>query len=183
MYTALQKKTNIRVNLQKLIRNNETYASIDGYDDYLISDHGNVFSSKTGKLLKQQNKSGFMQVPLYHNDGSRKMFLIHRLVATEFLPNPENKTCINHIDGDNSNNHVNNLRWATEQDIQRNRKLTSKNTSGHKGVSFDHTQNRWKACITTNKATVHLGYFKKKEDAINARVQKAVELHGEFFNE
>ena len=48
------------------------------------------------------------------------MFRVHRLVAAAFIPNPENKPCIDHIDGDRANNHADNLRWVTVKENQNN---------------------------------------------------------------
>lgn len=68
---------------------------------------------------------GLYQVSNYGNVKSilynkRKTFSIHRLVAAAFIPNPDNKPCVDHIDGNRLNNHVDNLRWATHLENNNN---------------------------------------------------------------
>lgn len=90
----------------------ETWRDIAGYEGiYQVSNHGRV---KTRKKIKtpQKNNRGYMTIMLYKNDGGRH-FLIHRLVAQAFIPNPENKATVNHKDGVRSNNKLDNLEWAT----------------------------------------------------------------------
>jgi len=94
----------------------ELFKPIDGYDNYFVSNFGNIKNSKTNKILKQKTeKNGYKRIGLFIN-GNRKMFLIHRLVGIAFLENPEKKEMIDHIDENKSNNNVKNLRWATNQD-------------------------------------------------------------------
>jgi len=90
----------------------EHWKEIENYEDYLISDHGRVFSCKRKKFLKpQKNRGGYLFVNLYKN-GVHKHYL-HRLVALAFIENPENKRTVNHIDGCKTNNHISNLEWNT----------------------------------------------------------------------
>ena len=93
--------------------------------NYEVSDKGNIKSVNyrgTGKsaIRKQSiSKNGYMRVILSDN-GKNKTYFVHRLVAAAFIPNPENKPCIDHIDGDRANNHADNLRWVTVKENQNN---------------------------------------------------------------
>lgn len=71
-----------------------------------------------------------------------------------------------------------NCRWATKSEQARNRRKSSKNTSGYVGVGWKKDRDKWSATITVNKKVKHLGYFENKIDAINAR-RKAED---EYFN-
>ncbi|MCC2341873.1 NUMOD4 motif-containing HNH endonuclease [Bacillus tropicus] len=92
---------------------NERWKEVVGFEGYYVSDLGNV-KGKQGTLLKQQlNKStGYYHVNVRKN-GKPRTNTIHRLVAEAFLPMVEGKTQVNHIDGDKTNNNVNNLEWVT----------------------------------------------------------------------
>lgn len=68
------------------------------------------------RILKpHQMKNGYMTVGLKRHNKPKYM-TVHRLVAEAFIPNPDNKPCIDHIDGDRKNNSVENLRWCTHKE-------------------------------------------------------------------
>lgn len=72
---------------------------------------------KRGKILKpnNNNNSGYYKITLSKN-GISKVFSVHRLVAETFISNPQNKPCVNHIDGNKLNNDINNLEWTTAKE-------------------------------------------------------------------
>ena len=90
------------------------YKPVKDYEEfYLIYDDGRVWSIRKNKFLKPQlTYDGYLTVDLC-KDGGDKIVKIHRLVAMAFIPNPDNLPCVNHLDEDKTNNHVNNLEWCT----------------------------------------------------------------------
>lgn len=81
---------------------------IEGFEDYIITLDGKVFSLKTMMFLKNFVKSEYIYVKI-----GKKSHRVHRLVAKAYLSNIENKATVNHIDGNKHNNMLCNLEWAT----------------------------------------------------------------------
>jgi hypothetical protein len=110
----------------------------------------------------------------------RKNIKMHRLImrATSGME-------VDHINGNRLDNRRCNLRICTRSQNHCNVGLSSRNTSGFKGIVFDYKT--WNAKITKNGKRIHLGCFKNKEDAARAYDRAAKELFGEFaklnFNE
>ena len=102
---------------------------IEGYEGfYWITSKGRVISADRydrfnrhvgGEVKPQLAGQGYPFVCLY-KDGKGKQRYVHRLVAQAFVPNPENKREVDHIDNDKTNNDVSNLRWVTHKENQNN---------------------------------------------------------------
>jgi hypothetical protein len=92
----------------------EEYKDISDYENYEVSNMGNVRNKNTGRILKSYNKGGYAVVGLSKTTG--KIFQVHRLVCQSFILNPENKSQVNHIDKNGLNNMVTNLEWNTHQE-------------------------------------------------------------------
>ena len=159
----------------------EEFLPIDGFDNYLVSNFGNVKNSKTNRILKPGNdKDGYKLINLCKN-GKVKNFKVHRLVGNAFLENPDNKPVIDHIDEDKANNNVMNLRWCSQKENHYNRGRNINNKCGYKGVCFDKSRNKYRAMININGKNKNLGRFKTAEEASRAYEAKAKELHGYFY--
>lgn len=80
---------------------------------YKVSSNGDVVNTVTGRKLKPNLvKTGYHHVTLCDENGHHQR-TVHRLVATEFIPNPNEYEYINHKDGNKTNNRVDNLEWCT----------------------------------------------------------------------
>lgn len=98
----------------KVIMNDDElkeFEPIKEYPNYLIHRDGRVYNINRKLFMKPRLDKGYVSIIL--ND---KNMAIHRLVATQFIPNPENKKIVNHKDGDKLNNNVNNLEWVTSSE-------------------------------------------------------------------
>jgi len=87
---------------------------IEDYN-YTININGEVTNIKTNKILKQSVNQGRVMVELWKNN-KKKHFLLHRLIAKAFIPNPNNKPQINHINGNPLDNRIENLEWVTDSE-------------------------------------------------------------------
>ena len=84
--------------------------------DYLITEEGDVYSRKFGKLKKMKQRTERYKAINLWNNGKEKAHYVHRLVAETYIPNPDNLPEVNHKDEDKTNNNVANLEWSTHAD-------------------------------------------------------------------
>ena len=144
---------------------------IEGYEGlYEVSYDGEVYSHHTGKDLKPgRASSGYMTVSLNKN-GKPKSHTVHRLVAKAFIPNPENKTDVDHINRNRTDNRVENLIWASRSDNNVNTCIRKDNKTGYKNIC--KTKWGYEVQINRNK----LRYRKHCKTLDEAIAQKSLML-------
>ena len=89
--------------------------------NYYVSEDGKIFSNKSGKLKEMRSNvdtSKYKRLGIITNEGKKRHYLVHRLVAICYLPNPLGLPEVNHKDGDKLNNHYKNLEWVTREENQ-----------------------------------------------------------------
>lgn len=99
----------------------EIWKPIQDYENYFVSNFGRVKNSK-GKIRKfvhDKKDYGYVRVALISKNKKQKNILVHRLVALAFIPNTENKSIVNHLNENKSDNRVENLEWSTLSENQR----------------------------------------------------------------
>lgn len=137
----------------------ESWKDIKGYEGlYQISNLGRIKSfktSKSGKYMTPKNDSrGYLQIQLSNNDKVKKNFKIHRLVAQAFIPNPDNKPCIDHINTIRDDNRVENLRWVTHKENSNNELSIEhyKNVESHHNKHTQEQINKIKETKARNRS-------------------------------
>jgi len=114
------------------------WKAIENYPNYEISNCGLVMNSRGNILKPGINKQTKYEYVILSN-GKKKCYDIHRLVAIAFIPNPENKREVDHIDRCKTNNHVSNLRWTTPSENNQNTGVSCNNKLGiKKYVMINH---------------------------------------------
>ena len=141
---------------------------------YMISNLGNVKSLKRGgnetardRIMKPGVSKRHYFVNLFFKR-KKTISQVHRLVALHFIPNPENKPHVNHLDGNGLNNKVENLEWVTHRENLTHYFLSKKKTSKYVGVSLVGSNNKWLSSIRLNGKKVNLGSFNTEIEASNA---------------
>lgn len=180
--------------------NNEVWKDVPDFEGhYQISNFGRVRSILTSQGTYRErlrktylDRNGYENVDLWKLNKQYKQ-LVHRLVAKAFIPNPENKPTINHIDGIKHNNDLRNLEWVTQSENlvhasetglidkeackQRMLGTKSKNSkSSYHNVSYDNSRNKWIASIKIDRKTTGSKRFDNEIDAAK-HVNYLLDLH------
>jgi len=146
---------------------------------YFVSEGGDVFSTVNGSLRKLSGyvqKNGYKVVKLRKTESSKVLYRVHRLIAEAFVPNPDNKPDVNHIDGNKTNNAASNLEWVTPKEniahaIENN--LFGK-TTYQDAVNRGNARGAQKAVFTVDEAS-ELLFIKQ---ALNLSVKELAKLKG-----
>tara|TARA_R110000782_G_C14493398_1_gene377630 strand:- start:38 stop:499 length:462 start_codon:yes stop_codon:yes gene_type:complete len=138
---------------------------LEGFNNYLIYPDGRVQNKKTKRYLKQSGDGGgYLQLRI-GKDKIKHTFKIHRLVALYYIPNPDNKRCVDHINRNRSDNRIENLRWVTDEENSQNRGATIANKLGIKNICYDKSGDRY-YYQKKMKGVKHSKYFKILEEAV-----------------
>lgn len=129
----------------------------------------------TGPITNQIHPRGYIYIQL---DGNK--YQAHRLAW--FYIHGELPTQLDHIDNDGTNNQISNLRPATPQQNQFNKRRSSKHATP-KGVHYDPERNKWRACATLNRKHYYLGRYDTIREAADAYQAFTRNHHGEFRND
>lgn len=128
------------------------------------------------RILRAKDSQGYIRFTMngaaYH--AHRVAWLIH------FGSWP--KECIDHINGDRSDNRIMNLREASRGENNHNMKINKNNTSGVKGITFHNASGKWRASIKLGGKVAYCSLFESIEEAVIAIKIKRTELHKEFTN-
>jgi len=114
------------------------------YPNYLIYPDGKVWSKNSNRFMKYWlSKPGYCFIKLANDkfkNGKRKSFSVHRLVAIHYINNPTNLSDVNHIDGNKTNNNVDNLEWLSHSD---NKNRFQKNTRPGQIKNIHRNRTAW----------------------------------------
>lgn len=154
----------------------EIWKAIPGYDNYQVSNLGNVKSLRFGreKILKAHiDSNGYCRLPLY-KDKKIKLYRVHQLVAMAFLkhkPDGTLKIVVDHVNDNKTDNRLENLQLTTNR--YNAYKTQGNYSSKYKGVCWAKNQNKWIVSIRINGKSKHLGYFIDEYEA-HLEYQKAL---------
>jgi hypothetical protein len=183
-------KYHLDFNLQPIVYQNELgldcleqWKNIPDYEGlYQVSDLGRVKSLERRVFTLNKNciykpiiiksfvtKRGYFEVRLCTNNTS-KAKKIHRLLAESFIPNPNQKHQVNHIDGNKLNNNILNLEWVNNRENSCHRVKNSNLTSRYVGVSYFKRDDKWRSSIQVNGKSIRFGMFNTEEEAYQKRV-------------
>lgn len=153
----------------------EIWKDVVGFERaYQVSSLGRIKSKIRKSVVKEKilkpfkNNNGYECVDLWNNNHKKK--LVHRLVAEAFIPNPECKLFINHIDGDKTNNKVENLEWCTHSENI----LHSFRVLGHRTVKGMVMNNKPVKCLDTGEISASASEAARQKGCSQSNITKVI---------
>lgn len=146
----------------------EEWRVIQKFPNYSVSSMGKIRNNTTNKILTGTSFLGYRQVKLTNSNNKHWHQFVHVLVATTFIPNPENKRTVNHINKIRDDNRLVNLAWATMSEQQNHSiEFNKKN-----GIIIEKNNYRgiWKCNKNTNKKIKYYKTCKEASDDLNGKV-------------
>ena len=152
----------------------EEFRDISHMPNYEVSNFGRVRNKTTKRIMRQQpnidkyNNFRSYSITIKLNEKKSPQY-IHRLVAVAFIPNPENKPVVDHIDRHPENNHVSNLRWATFKENANNKNIQINNISGETNIFYMKATNKWGIKFSHYDKSHYKGTYNTIEEAKKAK--------------
>jgi hypothetical protein len=141
---------------------------IKGFEDYMIDRDGNILGKRFKRLLKPaKDGTGYLLVVLM-KDKKRISCKIHRLLASQFIENPNNLPFVDHIDRNKLNNNLENLRWVTYSQNSRNIDC--------KGYCWNKQSQKYQVQYALNKKAHYIGLFETEQEAREAYLNAIKDL-------
>ena len=166
---------------------NDDFVDVIGYEGiYKINKEGDIWSCKRKRLLKIRICKGYKRIQLRKNN-TRNEYFIHRLIAINFIPNPDNLPFIDHRNRIKTDNRIENLRWVTKCENCQNVTKNKNNTSGYKNIciKINNKYENWCIEINYNNNTYQKKFSKTKytlEEVVDFRNQKYIEFGLEKYD-
>ncbi len=139
-----------------LFKSQMDYKKLPNFSRYRIYPDGRVWSEITNKYLKPRtNTQGYIYYRFVDDDKVRRHFFLHKAVASAYVPNPENKQQVDHIDRNNKNNDIANLRWVSPTENSLNKKAYGKIPYRYISELTAGRANSWHMALYKNKKMVY----------------------------
>ena len=154
----------------------ENFQDIIDFPNYMINENGDVYTKINKRLLKPRLQNGYIRIGLTKN---KKLYnkSIHRLLGLQYLPNPNNFPCIDHINRIRIDNSLTNLRWVSYSHNSKNKMSKPNSSSRFIGVRrVKNNKNKpWRAETTYEGKKYSIGYYRTEEEAYEAYKQYNLE--------